>query len=60
MEYEIKDDPQGLPDHADGLRDGGLDEERYYLRKRPDGRPENEHDDASDEDSSIPQFVAPS
>ncbi len=55
MEYEIKDDPQGLPDTPDGERDGGLEEERVFLRKRPDARPPNLHDDASDEDGLVPQ-----
>ena len=33
MEYEIDDDPQGLPEHTDGERDGGLNE-RLDFRKR--------------------------
>lgn len=33
MEYEIKDDPQGLPDIPDGDRDGGLEEDPVALRR---------------------------
>ena len=34
MEYEIGDDPQGLPDRPEGDRDGGL-RERMFFRKEP-------------------------
>lgn len=30
MEYEIGDDPQGLPDRPDGDRDGGLRENLFF------------------------------
>lgn len=43
MEYEIKDDPQGLPDRPDGERDGGLDEDPV-LRHR-ESRPSRSSDD---------------
>ncbi|MXP28465.1 hypothetical protein GRI58_06465 [Porphyrobacter algicida] len=33
MEFEIKDDPQGVPDLPDGDRDGGLEEDLAVLRK---------------------------
>lgn len=35
MEYEIKDEPQGLPDKPDGVRDGGLAEYRFLFRAPP-------------------------
>lgn len=39
MEYEIGDDPQGLPDEPEGDRDGGLpDKFMLRQRKRLDGR----------------------
>jgi hypothetical protein len=34
MEYEIDDDPQGLPDAPEGDRDGGLGE-HVFLRREP-------------------------
>lgn len=34
MEYEIGDDPQGLPDIPEGDRDGGVSE-RLFFRKGP-------------------------
>lgn len=34
MEYEIGDDPQGLPDLPEGDRDGGL-REPLFFRKEP-------------------------
>lgn len=37
MEYEIGDDPQGLPDRPDGDRDGGL-RENLFFRKGSGGR----------------------
>jgi hypothetical protein len=53
MEYEIGDDPQGLPEIPDGDRDGGLREEWFLMRpgrQRPsaDGR-----GDAWDEDAMV-------
>lgn len=46
MEYEIDDEPQGLPDQPDGDRDGGLQARRLIFRKgvRP-GR-EDLHDES--------------
>ena len=32
MEYEIGDDPQGLPDVPEGDRDGGLRENLFFRR----------------------------
>ena len=37
MEYEIGDDPQGLPDRPEGDRDGGL-RENLFFRKGPSHR----------------------
>lgn len=37
MEYEIGDDPQGLPDTPEGDRDGGL-RENLFFRKGPTRR----------------------
>jgi AbrB family looped-hinge helix DNA binding protein len=34
MEFEIGDDPQGLPEHPEGDRDGGL-REHLFFRKEP-------------------------
>lgn len=34
MEYEIGDDPQGLPDRPEGDRDGGI-RENLVFRKEP-------------------------
>ena len=56
MEYEIGDDPQGLPDRPDGERDGGLREDRIYFRKGAPARRANQLDDAHDEDSALQQF----
>jgi hypothetical protein len=50
MEYEIGDDPQGLPDFSEGLRDGGINEELVFTRLRPSiGRPpqlDEDHEEA--------------
>lgn len=56
MEYEIGDDPQGLPDRPEGDRDGGLREDRIMFRRRASAKPVNRHDDAADEDSPGEQF----
>lgn len=32
MEYEIGDDPQGLPDQLEGDRDGGLRENLFFRK----------------------------
>jgi hypothetical protein len=37
MEYEIGDDPQGVPDHLDGDRDGGLREHLCFRKERRAG-----------------------
>ncbi|HEU4820221.1 MAG TPA: hypothetical protein VFS87_03580 [Qipengyuania sp.] len=34
MEYEIGDDPQGLPDRAEGDREGGLRESVFFRHER--------------------------
>ena len=44
MEYEIGDDPQGLPDYAEARRDGGL-RESLYFRKEPKRRPATQLDE---------------
>ncbi len=49
MEYEIGDDPQGLPDVTEGDRDGGLRDGRVIFRKVAPNEP-------SDEDSAIRQL----
>ena len=56
MEYEIDDDPQGLPDRPDGDRNGGLSEDRMFFRKdRPAEQP-NKRNDSKDEHSPLRQF----
>ena len=39
MEYEIDDDPQGLPEHHDGDRDGGIVEDHRALRNQSSAQP---------------------
>lgn len=56
MEYEIGDDPQGLPEHPDGERDGGLREDRIFFRKDAPTRRANQLDDAQDEDTALRQL----
>ena len=56
MEYEIGDDPQGLPEAPGGDRDGGLREDPFLLFRTASARPANRHDDAADEDSPLQQF----
>jgi hypothetical protein len=56
MEYEIGDDPQGLPDRPDGDRDGGLREPLVFFRRQAPAEPGDLHDDASDEDSALAQM----
>lgn len=56
MEYEIGDDPQGLPDHPDGNRDGGLGEDRLFFRKDPPDRVADRHHYAPDEDLPVAQL----
>lgn len=34
MEYEIGDDPQGLPEAPEGHRDGGLSDGSLFFRKK--------------------------
>lgn len=34
MEYEIGDDPQGLPDRPEGDRDGGLHDTLFFAKRR--------------------------
>ena len=52
MEYEIGDDPQGLPDHSEGDRDGGVDEGRVFFRRYSPRRPIDQPDDARAEDTA--------
>lgn len=35
MEYEIGDDPQGLPDWPEAARDGGLRENIFFRKGTP-------------------------
>ncbi len=56
MEYEIGDDPQGLPDRPEGDRDGGLDHDRIVFRRSAAAKPASRFDDATDEDSPVEQF----
>ncbi len=52
MEYEIGDDPQGLPDQPDGDRDGGLREGGIAAGKNAPAKQADRHD----EDAAIRQF----
>lgn len=56
MEYEIGDEPQGLPDRPEGARAAGLDRPARAFRTGEPGRPRNRHDDASDEDTALEQI----
>ena len=56
MEYEIGDDPQGLPERPEGDRKGGLREDRIFFRRGAPAKRLNLHDDARDEDSPVQQF----
>lgn len=56
MEYEIVDDPQGLPEKLEGDRDGGLREDRILFRHCAPSTRADLYDDARDEDSAIEQF----
>lgn len=56
MEYEIGDDPQGLPDRPDGDRDGGLRDAPVFFRRHAPVEPVDLHDDARDEDSALAQM----
>lgn len=56
MEYEIDDDPQGLPDRPDGDRKGGLREDRIFFRKGAPAKRWNVHDEARDEELPVQQF----
>lgn len=55
MEYEIGDDPQGLPDRPECDRDGGLGEDRIFFRPAPAKRV-NRHDDAREENAPLKQM----
>lgn len=55
MEYEIGDDPQGLPDRPDGFRSGGLRDHPVFFRKNPSVE-EDVHDHAREEDSPVHQL----
>lgn len=52
MEYEIGDDPQGLPERRDGDRDGGLREDRIPFGYRPSAPSFQGHDNPESEDTS--------
>ena len=56
MEYEINDDPQGLPDRPDGDRNGGLPEDRMFFRKDRPAEQANKHDHWHNEHSPLRQF----
>lgn len=57
MEYEIGDDPQGLPDRPEGDRNGGLREDRIMFRRGAPSSPPPRLDDAEDDDSPLEQFA---
>lgn len=56
MEYEIADDPQGLPDRTEGLRDGGLREDLVFFRSRSRLGHPTQLDDDYVEDALVQQF----
>ena len=56
MEYEIDDDPQGLPDRPDGDRDGGLRDAPVFFRRQVPVEPVDLHDYTSDGDSALAQM----
>lgn len=57
MEYEIDDDPQGLPETIDGDRDGGLREDRLlFFADAPAIKRANRHDNAEEEDCPLQQL----
>ena len=56
MEYEIEDDPQGLPERPDGDRKGGLREDRMFFRKAAPPKRARQLDEARDEDSAMQQL----
>ena len=39
MEFEIRDDPQGLPEYHEGDRDGGVTEDHRALRNQSSVQP---------------------
>lgn len=59
MEYEIGDDPQGLPDRPEGDRDGGLREDGIFFRPEAPARIPDLHGAARDEDSLTAQLGEP-
>lgn len=52
MEFEIEDDPQGLPDYPEGDRDGGLREDRMLVRFGLSRKMADRPDDACHEDTA--------
>lgn len=46
MEYEIGDDPQGLPDYPEADRDGGIREKLVFRKEPRDWRREPKEADA--------------
>ena len=56
MEYEIGDDPQGLPDAPEGNRDGGLGESRIFFRNKASAKRANYQVDERVEDTAVDQM----
>lgn len=56
MEYEIGDEPQGLPDRPEGDRDGGLRDDPFFFRRNASPKPAVGPDDADPEDRPVPQM----
>jgi hypothetical protein len=56
VEFEIDDDPQGLPEWLDGERDGGLKEDLLVRRgRRPAFRP-RQFDEAREDIAPLQQL----
>ena len=56
MEYEIGDDPQGLPDRPDGGRNGGLSDDRMFIRTSAPAKRPNSREDDRDAHLPLKQF----
>ncbi len=59
MEYEIGDDPQGLPDRSEAYRAGGLRNDGLFFGKDVSVKTSDRDDDAADEDSPMRQLGKP-
>lgn len=60
MEYEIKDEPQGLPDRPEADRDGGLREKPQTTRKAMPATPvKSRPDRPEDAEAPIEQMGEP-